>query len=1371
MGRTRRKFAQISTHLNEKLPFGLNLTDYIDALINEKCVSLQETRILSWTFIKHVLSTYFIVAIPSSKVLIERARGTFKNILRKKTTNDIFLNRLKINQSLNVQISESEEVKEIDSLIDTMSPMKINQENETQSVHQSECARRLSEEVPEIDPLIDTMSPMNINQENETQRVHQSECVRRLMVDAATSPFKIFENDGKLSEQLLNIQKANVRRRLMVDSSTSPIKRSENDGKLSGQLLNIQESIQYVVKLLGTQNSQENTKTHDLIFETTQNETKLIFTNKENSTEKDNEPVIESQQKVIEISPDTTLRMWKQTETNKFYCFECKNYDMERFWVNKNLEFVMCIKTQEIITDIYTARNVIAKPLYEKGFTCEFISEKSIINANALTFSSNGYCIHKDDGCSIKYRIHTTKGGTEGRHLMLFLNSSVPVDHSKMPVRFPQYRGKLRDDLKEGFTTPELMHRKLTDKIDINAALKGSMQGLTTKNVLRTVSSEKRKSNSKIPCELVKMGVFIQSGATEKYGTLIIQEDSVQLIMIDDELYKSLKQIPKKSKTMFTDASGQMVKQLQCCRDTNLHGRKKDFLVYANVINGENETVTTALMVSNKHNASTLGMFHSFHLTQMKLKIGKCIYKRIVTDWSIANFIALIETYNNMNVLEYLNKLYEAICNEVVLQDTNNFIYLVICYSHFMKIISTFAQRQICKSPDAFKENGYQKKQKSLLMSLFAHIQGCKTFKLVESLFTVICKIFCSKFLNKELQTLLINIKGWNLTEINDAVTSEDLITLNQYIDEQIQHEIKEKTTPTMRQQIKFYQRFKLIYDQTISKINNDDTSNCTVLNPYYVPGLVLRSIELYFSHFPLWSRLGHDLLQDDEDDKTFTNGLIESRFDYLKNHTEGPLRKRPTEFMMSMHDLAKYDRKKLAHPKLFPKTNRSKKQNKQRTKNKTPKRKHESESETESDMDASKHEEKWSKAGKTPKGFKYGKMTMSSSISNEVVNVKTEDSNKTPEKTPEKFEYDKLSLNSPTSNHVVNVKTENNQNDTPSPVSSTFMTPEHLSSSDDNEEKENEQVLEKAKEIKLTYYENSQLISTPNYYSETNSQIVKVSEYLAYEWLGYSDLLSLTKIDQQLTDVAMYCAVNLFIKANNLSDKYLAYITSPLTLMFTGKLNVKARNNLKACKQWIDLFTNPNVIHVCPFLVSLSSNNNHWVLAIIDFETKQLHFFDSLKKYDGKCFYNNFIKYIESKKGKDKSLQHFNGKWTLNNHNVTMQIGVTCGKHVLGFCRKYMMNTDTLHNKSFINVNPAEEALIFKQIIFQHTESRIELCSRCNTGLFSNSLCHRCIMCGYGLHIHCSNMHDFVIHSTMEYVCHLCVSYIKKHILYIKEK
>lgn len=1363
MGKSKnRKKAQLKKPSQNSLPYEITVSHFLDALLMENIYDLKESRLKQRDFLNDILVKYFNKKLPQKFRACNKVVLAFVNCFKQDTTKTLFLERIKliscetntIIQNDDIKIIETQQSPVLKTLQNQLSPSfneaDYNNEKIEENQHKTELHMFFSEssnvseiknistleleQTPKIkfnsvnnediiEKLIDKMSPISLQDSKMlSNKVGKPPHVKRLMMDTGTSPFKSqdFPTDFPSTE---------YRKKGLTDVL---VNLTEN------QLTTIEEIVKLFKPHLGTSIVPRTAEFQDIsqsvLNECSKNQSTLTFRKEE---EFDDEVFTQSPSNIIQISNDTKLCIWKKSNINNFYCLKSSNEE-EKFWVNSNLKYSFCVRIQHIIYNTDNARKLLKTECFNRGITCQFIFEKSTINATALTYSANGHCIYKNDGCEMKFRLHTTKGSTEGRHFLLFLSSNEPVDHSKMRVRFPQIRGSDRDELKKNFTRPEQMLQKL-HHIDYDLATKGNVQGLTTRNVLQTISSEINKSNSMIKCELYKLMACIQCGETESFGTLIVQQDSVQIIMIDNRNYELFEKIPAKSATMHADASGQVVKSLQCCRKINLHGSKKAFLVHANAIKVENETIVTASMVTNSQNALTLGMFYGHCLTQMMLRIKKCIFKRIVTDWAFANFIAILQTYNNMSILKYLNFLYEVIVEAKHPEYCATFIYLIICYSHFMKLISGFAMREITKSVDAFK--GYQKKQKQLLMSFFAVIRSSKTLEEVEVFFKAMCMIFCNKFLNSEITQILIKLKELKLDEIKEFTSvKEDEIIFDDYLKEQFEY--NRTCGKTLRENSKWYQRFKKIYNDIIALIDNDENEDSKELNYFYVPGMVLRSLELYFTYLPMWSHIGHGF-DDDEEDQTFTNGLIESFFKYLKYDVEGQLRKRPTMFLKSMCALSNFKRTKVLQSKFFPKN--KKKINVKRCKVSNSMKKERFKRKIESnhdemdidEMDASQQTEKWHKPGKTPKRFKYSKSSFASSIPKAVISLDAEKQLKSIPSTPE---------------------------------TDFSISPVKLYLSDDEHKKEEDkQIVNIAKTMKLTYYQNSELVSTVNYYDTTCTRLVKVANFATYEWMSYNDMLSLTNQSLELSDVAMYCSVNQLIKSNNLSDQYLVYITNPLTSLFNGNLNENEKHRLLIINQWMDLFGDPNIVHICPFLISQTARNNHWVLAIIDFKTKYFHFFDSLAIHDGKMFYTNFLKFLKKEEKNNKELSHFGGNWSLKNHQITIQKGVTCGKHVLGYCYKYIHSEQPFSENTFKNVDPHEEALRFSKIIYENFDNRKNRCLRCQEILVGKIEKHQCLMCGYGIHIRskCFTAYDLTLNTNnfTDYVCHFCVNYIKRHI------
>lgn len=252
------------------------------------------------------------------------------------------------------------------------------------------------------------------------------------------------------------------------------------------------------------------------------------------------------------------------------------------------------------------------------------------------------------------------------------------------------------------------------------------------------------QSNSMIKCELYKLMVSIQSGDVGRYGTMIVSHGSFQLYMFDPDLYKIYENLPEKCLDMGSDASGSVVKDVRHTSNLpcdNIHGEKRT-LIHANVVSIEGHTILSGAMLSNSQDAIAMTNFQTFHIQQIMMRNKKSPFKRVIVDWSHAGILSILRAYNGMSPTQYMNAMYGHIIRQEVLPDNPTSVFLIICYSHFMKIISGFANRQITAAKGAYTENNFQKNQKRLLMSLFAMIRGSDDIKYIEMLFKTMVQIF-----------------------------------------------------------------------------------------------------------------------------------------------------------------------------------------------------------------------------------------------------------------------------------------------------------------------------------------------------------------------------------------------------------------------------------------------------------------------------------------------------------------------------------------------------------------------------------------------------------------------------------------------------
>lgn len=115
------------------------------------------------------------------------------------------------------------------------------------------------------------------------------------------------------------------------------------------------------------------------------------------------------------------------------------------------------------------------------------------------------------------------------------------------------------------------------------------------------------------------------------------------------------------------------------------------------------------------------------------------LFHSVVTDWSWAEINAILLSWNNLKVSEYLEKTYDAVNHQTPLDKA--ITPLFFCYAHLMKMISRYLKKKnVSKSGISFALE---------MMALVVHIYNYQLLKkTIENLFIVL--IYPSK--NKEFQ-------------------------------------------------------------------------------------------------------------------------------------------------------------------------------------------------------------------------------------------------------------------------------------------------------------------------------------------------------------------------------------------------------------------------------------------------------------------------------------------------------------------------------------------------------------------------------------------------------------------------------------------
>lgn len=313
---------------------------------------------------------------------------------------------------------------------------------------------------------------------------------------------------------------------------------------------------------------------------------------------------------------------------------------------------------------------------------------------------------------------------------------------------------------------------------------------------------------------------------------------------------------------------------------------------------------------------------------------------------------------------------------------------------------------------------------------------------------------------------------------------------------------------------------------------------------------------------------------------------------------------------------------------------------------------------------------------------------------------------------------------------------------------------------------KYNETIIEKAKNNNLVLSKCG-IVKTRGYYNEHSNLFAKHGKL----WLDYRDMETLLK-PEELTADTMFFALNVYIKSNdNYKNKYgCLYITDFLSGILNNDFN---EDEINTAIYEQKMFFNENIIYICPFLMNKHGHNNHWLLAIINFETKEFHFFNSSKTFDTPHFqrkyFNNcklFLQNTRKTYNGPEDLKHFDGNWKLKIHKTAKQRdNYSCGKFVLGFCRYFMEENLNL----MLENNCQEQITFFKNIIYEESDDLTTSCLRCRKDITPCATIEcQCDLCKRFLHEKCVNMRDITKYDPNHYIppiliCEYCVRFLER--------
>lgn len=355
------------------------------------------------------------------------------------------------------------------------------------------------------------------------------------------------------------------------------------------------------------------------------------------------------------------------------------------------------------------------KILPEKSkITCVLIFKDDLKTAKTKrTFRTRAKC--KQPECHLKFNFH---GKINDQKTIIKVNSNQTLANLTIPLNY-QLRGTERKKIQKTLThvKPSTVYSQVINKMSKSLAKQEkNYQFGYSEAVLQKAKSEKLAENDKHSCDtadlILKMNENYENHPYIRhffspFTVYLATEEQIQLLC------------DKKDLVLHFDATGSIVRKPS--------PQSKRIYYYGGVVNINHKIYPMIEMITNDHTAeSIVKCLNYFKSLWIMNKLTMPTFKYVVTDWSWASVNAIVSSWNDCKVLDYLFTAYDSIIRNQLLPQ--NITPVFFCYGHFMKMVSRhIATLKIKKSASTYYLE---------IISILAHCQTFGTLvDLLESFF------------------------------------------------------------------------------------------------------------------------------------------------------------------------------------------------------------------------------------------------------------------------------------------------------------------------------------------------------------------------------------------------------------------------------------------------------------------------------------------------------------------------------------------------------------------------------------------------------------------------------------------------------------
>lgn len=247
-------------------------------------------------------------------------------------------------------------------------------------------------------------------------------------------------------------------------------------------------------------------------------------------------------------------------------------------------------------------------------------------------------------------------------------------------------------------------------------------------------------------------------------------------------------------------------------------------------------------------------------LRSFKLQCIKQIKKwpffdAMVTDFCYPEIFAVLEIFNGMDLIEYLNHTYKCITENNVDNFSEKYVKLYLCCSHMTHNMYRDVNNVVDKGSDPSR----------ILKQILASMFLTNSYDKIIKIWTYLCRIMNSKYVSSATQESIAAI-------IMEAVEFNSIIdSTYDKCDENIDG--KRDFSAVMYKQSPYYKDCARILK------NTEDPSNETgPVNALYAPAFLELFLKKYITYLPMWSGILKKI------EKRHSNSHVENYWRILKD-------------------------------------------------------------------------------------------------------------------------------------------------------------------------------------------------------------------------------------------------------------------------------------------------------------------------------------------------------------------------------------------------------------------------------------------------------------------------------------------------------